>query len=424
MMPASNAGVGMNMGFPDVCTTPAAPSPIPVPYPNMGMNAQELPPAGGGRILFSGCPAHNMGGKPAMTSGDEGGTAHPMFKMPGGCMTGNPKILLGGMPAEHLGTPSFGNNYNDGLGAKTVPSVTNVLLTGLGTSLPDARGLGRWSGGGLALLAAELGDLPSASLGLTVSPGRGGLEVAHVRAGGLGVRLGVRAGDVLLSVNGEPASLDPELPTVRAGQRVRLGVRRGSRRFSRVGRVRSTPSVSGALGADGVAVLALRRCSLPAPERVRDRLRAFASAGARGVVLDLRGNPGGCLHSAARVAGLFLEAGLPFAHVRDHAGLRRVPVAGQGPEWRGPLVVLLDSQTASAGEALAAALQDHARAALIGQPTFGKGYGEHVWVWGPRASASGAALSLSRIDGRPLRRVTPTRAGGLEAARRLVRCLP
>ncbi|MCK5941064.1 MAG: DUF4150 domain-containing protein, partial [Planctomycetes bacterium] len=42
-MPAANQGVGMNMGFPDVCTTPAAPSPIPIPYPNIGMNAMAMP---------------------------------------------------------------------------------------------------------------------------------------------------------------------------------------------------------------------------------------------------------------------------------------------------------------------------------------------------------------------------------------------
>ena len=43
MLPASNSGVGMNMGFPDVCVTPVGPVPVPIPYPNMAMNAMAVP---------------------------------------------------------------------------------------------------------------------------------------------------------------------------------------------------------------------------------------------------------------------------------------------------------------------------------------------------------------------------------------------
>ena len=407
MMPASNAGVGMNMGFPDTCLTPAAPSPIPVPYPNMGMNSQELPPAGGGRILISGCPGHNMGGKPVMTTGDEGGTAHPMFKMPGGCIVGNPKILLGGMPAEHLATPSYGNNYNDGLGAKLVPSVTNVLLTGLGASLVDHAGHSRWTPADRQLLAAELLDRPLPSLGLSLRSTPGGAEVAHVRAGGLAARLGVRSGDLLTHIDGhDPARVQG----LRLGATTRLGLQRGRRRFTRSGRLRAVAAVSGTLGLDGVGLLRLRRCALTAPAQVRALLAAWSTRGLQRVRLDLRGNPGGCLRSAARVAGALLGPDQVVAHVHDGHAWETLTSGSARAMWTGPLEVWIDGGTASAAESLAAALRDHGRGTLRGTPTFGKGTGEQLVLDHGSAVPTHRRLRVARIDGRPLARVDPTEA--------------
>ncbi|MEZ6037394.1 MAG: PAAR-like domain-containing protein [Planctomycetota bacterium] len=135
-MPAANQGVGMNMGFPDVCTTPAAPAPIPIPYPNIGMNAMGMPFVP--NVLVSMAPAQNMGTKPMLTNGDNAGVAHPMFMQPGGTIMGNPMVLIGGMPASHLTNPSYGNNFNNPVGSKLVPSVTNVLLACAATASPAA----------------------------------------------------------------------------------------------------------------------------------------------------------------------------------------------------------------------------------------------------------------------------------------------
>lgn len=126
MMPAANQGVGMNMGFPDVCLTPAAPAPLPIPYPNIGMNAMSMPFVP--NVMVSMAPAQNMGAKPLMTNGDNAGVAHPLCMQPGGTIVGNPRILIGGMPASHLCVPTQGNNFNNPVGSKLVPSVTNVLL--------------------------------------------------------------------------------------------------------------------------------------------------------------------------------------------------------------------------------------------------------------------------------------------------------
>jgi len=134
MMPAANQGVGMNMGFPDVCLTPAAPAPIPIPYPNIGMNAMSMPFVP--NVMVSMAPAQNMSAKPLMTNGDNAGVAHPLCMQPGGTIMGNPRILIGGMPASHLCVPTQGNNFNNPVGSKLVPSVTNVLLGFRGASGP------------------------------------------------------------------------------------------------------------------------------------------------------------------------------------------------------------------------------------------------------------------------------------------------
>ncbi len=63
MLPASNSGVGMNMGFPDVCVTPVGPVPTPIPYPNMAMNATAVPFAP--NVLISFVPGLNMGAEDA-----------------------------------------------------------------------------------------------------------------------------------------------------------------------------------------------------------------------------------------------------------------------------------------------------------------------------------------------------------------------
>jgi carboxyl-terminal processing protease len=127
MLPASNKGIGMNMGFPDVCLTPAAPVPIPIPYPNMGMHAMAVPfcPT----ILLSMVPALNQGSIIPMTLCDQPGVANPLFMQMGMFTMGSPKVILQGMPAITVSCPTTGNNMNNPVGLVAVPSVTNVLYT-------------------------------------------------------------------------------------------------------------------------------------------------------------------------------------------------------------------------------------------------------------------------------------------------------
>src|SRR3954470_22036334 len=110
MLPASNRGAGMNMGFPDVCNTVVGPATVPIPYPNIAMNAQASPFSPNVKITMM--SALNMASRIPMTSGDEAGTAHPMVKQAGAYTMGNPIVDINNMPAINLTCPTTGNNMN------------------------------------------------------------------------------------------------------------------------------------------------------------------------------------------------------------------------------------------------------------------------------------------------------------------------
>jgi carboxyl-terminal processing protease len=133
MLPASNAGAGMNVGFPDVCLTPVGPVPAPVPYPNLAENAEAVPFAE--NVLVSFVPGLNMGAEIPMTLGDQAGVDSP-FGGPGRYTVGNPTVLINALPAINLTCPTTGNDFINGLGAVLVPSVTNVFYTRAGAPRP------------------------------------------------------------------------------------------------------------------------------------------------------------------------------------------------------------------------------------------------------------------------------------------------
>lgn len=106
---------------------------------------------------------------------------------------------------------------------------------------------------------------------------------------------------------------------------------------------------------------------------VRKEIEKLKTAKVSGVILDLRNNGGGALEDAVRMAGLFIKSG-PIVQVKSGTG--RIEVYNDpdgGVVYSGPLVVLVNSYSASASEILAAALQDYHRAVIVGSNSFGKG---------------------------------------------------
>ncbi len=126
---------------------------------------------------------------------------------------------------------------------------------------------------------------------------------------------------------------------------------------------------------NGIAYIELLRFSRRAPAEVSDAIIELQKNGPlRGLVLDLRGNPGGLLEAAIGIANLFLPQGSLIVSTLDRSR-QRFDYRAQHPplDTSLRLVVLLDEESASASEVLAGALQDHDRAVILGRASFGKG---------------------------------------------------
>jgi carboxyl-terminal processing protease len=147
--------------------------------------------------------------------------------------------------------------------------------------------------------------------------------------------------------------------------------------------------------APGVGYLRLAHFSTGAGADVADVCDTLRAAGVRALLLDLRGNPGGNLDEAVAVAGQFLPTGTSVTRTEGRAPGTEVRYAAAfaHPELNWPLAVLVDGGSASASEILAGALQDHDRAVLVGDSTFGKGVAQQIYPL--RGSQGGLQLTVS-----------------------------
>jgi carboxyl-terminal processing protease len=115
-------------------------------------------------------------------------------------------------------------------------------------------------------------------------------------------------------------------------------------------------------------------------DNVSAAVKKLQAEGARGIILDMRGDPGGILKQSEQVANLFLKQGQQILAVRGREGAPEVDVAEAAPLAPTiPLIVMTDEHTASASEIVAGALQDHDRALVVGQTSYGKGLVQGVY---------------------------------------------
>ncbi len=132
--------------------------------------------------------------------------------------------------------------------------------------------------------------------------------------------------------------------------------------------------------AGNIGYIPLQQFNETAARDVAEAARALQQQGARGIILDERGNPGGYVDQSLQLSGLFLKAGEEILSVRTRTGPPQVDSTDRAPEFGSvPLIVLTDGSTASAAEIVAGALQDHDRALIVGQTSFGKGLVQSVY---------------------------------------------
>jgi carboxyl-terminal processing protease len=208
------------------------------------------------------------------------------------------------------------------------------------------------------------------------------LEIVRPFAGQPADKAGVKAGDLVTAVDGEsiagfsvyeavgvirgPAGTTVKLTIVRAGEVQPLEIS--------VTRAKITIPIVQSKMLDGdVAYVSLFDFSSPASGQLESELQTLLAKKPKGLILDLRDNPGGYLQQAINVSDLFLDAGV-VASEKDKNGNGQTFRSGpNGIAQDIPLVVLVNGGSASASEIVAGALQDRGRAKLIGETTFGKG---------------------------------------------------
>ena len=226
-----------------------------------------------------------------------------------------------------------------------------------------------------------------AGVGLSVAEVKGGLQAIEVFQGSPAAKAGIKPGDLVVSVNdksiaGQPINVSVAQIKGRPGTRVTLGVRRPPARSTRsitLQRAEITePLVEPSLRKAGGEKLGYVRFATQFSEGAHAALRHAVAKlerrGAQGILLDLRGNPGGLLPEAVLTASDFLPKGATVVITDSRTEGRHLYRAYGDPLPRRPMVVLIDRFTASAAEILASALADHGLATIVGTRSFGKGF--------------------------------------------------
>ncbi len=236
---------------------------------------------------------------------------------------------------------------------------------------------------------------------VSLLPGR--IIVLQTLPGTPSAKAGLQPGDEILGINGYVvARLDldqlAELLTEARRQQAQLEVKRpgsaGVVHFTLNPEELQAPSVDRRffVGA-GIGYIRVASFEESTAALIHDAIEKLGGEHLSGVILDLRNNPGGLMTAAIQTASLFLEPGQKILTVRG----RNVPEHGEVvPEGAKPyhfkLAVLVNEKTASASEIVSGALQDHDRATILGQVSYGKGLVQSVF---PISGGAGLALTTA-----------------------------
>ncbi|MEO7361123.1 MAG: S41 family peptidase [Gemmatimonadaceae bacterium] len=255
------------------------------------------------------------------------------------------------------------------------------------------------------------------------------LTIARVYAGSPAAAAGVRPGDRVISVNGLLVSNRDESrdapkdssakPLVKpdtsalvlyrplVGDTLRVTLPSGNWH---------APAASDAVMLSReTGYVALTTISVKSSEELDEAIEHLVDQGAKQLVLDLRGNGGGLFEEGVRIASLFLPRGALVVSVTGKAGTPPLERhVNRGGHWESlPVTVLVDAHTASAAEIIAAALRDHKRALLVGEPTYGKGLVQRVVALTPELSMRMTTAKWITPSGQVLER---RHGNGIDAA--------
>jgi carboxyl-terminal processing protease len=223
-----------------------------------------------------------------------------------------------------------------------------------------------------------------AGIGIDVIVDEALFRVSKVNAQGSASKAGIKLGDVLLQVDNTPLTaltFDKVIDLLRGdvGSTVSVEVQREGNakplRFVLKRGIVKVNSVNAYWLESGIAYVQLEQFQADSAQEIFDaieKLKRQDKKGIQGLVFDLRNNPGGLVPSAVQIADYFLRDGV-IVSTRSRAGEGKTEAQNDDVLNDAPMVVLINGHSASASEIVAGALQDHQRALLIGEKSYGKG---------------------------------------------------
>jgi len=228
-------------------------------------------------------------------------------------------------------------------------------------------------------------------IGAELKPKDGRILIKRPIPGTPAMRAGLKAGDVILKVDDtlvQGMDIQDVVGLIRGekGTKVRLTVKREGvpdlLEFEIIRDVVESPTVEPEMKdhESKIGWIAIRQFNEKADQQFDKALTELESENLRGLILDLRGNPGGLLDVAVDIGSRFIEKG-DIVIIQNKGG-ERTPLRvkpRQHNHQRYPLVVLVDEQSASASEIIAGAIQDHKAGILVGTDTFGKGLVQQIF---------------------------------------------
>jgi carboxyl-terminal processing protease len=242
-------------------------------------------------------------------------------------------------------------------------------------------------------------------VGMTVGPRNGKTMVMAPFPGAPAYKAGIRPGDIITAVNDKPTAnlTTTEIADLLKGPRgtqVKIVISREGSEMPLTFVVTRDEikrnSVQDAFWVKpGIAYLRILSFNETTSKEMDDNLRRLGENNIKGLILDLRENPGGLLNEGVAVADHFLQKGQTIVSHRGRSSPEKPYIARNGNHGHDyPIVVLVNKYSASAAEIVTGALQDHDRAWVLGETTFGKGLVQTVY---PLSENTGLALTTAHF---------------------------
>jgi carboxyl-terminal processing protease len=251
------------------------------------------------------------------------------------------------------------------------------------------------------------GELTGVGLQIALNPETGKLEVVSPIAGSPAEKAGIQPRDRIVKIEGtstEKLTLDEAAAKMRGpvGSIITLSIERDGEKDPRQvqltrDRIELNPVIAELRPSPqgkSIGYLRLTQFNANAPMELARAITSLEKKGANAYILDLRNNPGGLLQAGIEIARLWLDSGT-IVYTVNRQGIQGSFEAVGSSLTNDPLVILVNQGTASASEILAGALQDNARAKLVGEKTFGKGLIQSLFEL---SDGSGLAVTIAKYE--------------------------